>query len=219
MRTRRRFVNFAIISFLNLIGSIDAHGQSFLECSLRQNTHSVPKLSLSFLHDRPELLKGELASRSWQNLTQTTMHQLGGDDLNAFFGFVPSVTIVRSPLPNAFALGNNNIVVSTGLLDLLDSRDELAFVLAHELAHFQLGHIRHALTGGGTEPQSNPNLLQRELDADLRARALLRGAGFDEHAGGELLQRILRANWGNPLSGAPAPGTIAARIRALADSQ
>ena len=222
VRARRRLVNFTLLSFLNIIGSIDAHGQAFLECSLRQASHSATKpatLSLSFLHDRPDSLRGEVVSRSWQNLTQTTLHQLGGDDLRAYFGFVPSVTIVRSPLPNAFALGNDNIVVSSGLLDMLDSRDELAFVLAHELAHFQLGHIRHALTGGSTAPQSSPDLLQRELDADSRARAMLRGAGFDDHAGSELLKRILRANWSKSLGGAPAPGTVAARIKALNETK
>ena len=222
VRTRRRFVNLTIIGFLNLIGSIDAHGQTFLECSLRPASHAVtkpPALALSFLQDRPDALPGEIASRSWQNLTQTTLHQLAGDDLRAYFGFVPSVTIVRSPLPNAFALGNDNIVVSSGLLDMLDSRDELAFVLAHELAHFQLGHIRHALTGGSAEPQTSPNLLQRELDADSRARTMLRGAGFDERAGKELLKRILRANWATSLGGAPAPGTVAARIKALSETQ
>jgi heat shock protein HtpX len=53
----------------------------------------------------------------------------------------PRVYVVDSPSPNAFATGrdpqHSAVAVTTGILRLLD-RDELAGVLAHELAH-----IRH----------------------------------------------------------------------------
>jgi predicted Zn-dependent protease len=43
--------------------------------------------------------------------------------------------IVNQPAPNAFALPNGNIYVSRGLLVLVNSEDELAGVLAHEVVH------------------------------------------------------------------------------------
>jgi heat shock protein HtpX len=50
----------------------------------------------------------------------------------------PRVAIIDSPSPNAFASGRDAphavVAVTTGILDLL-TRDELAGVLAHELAH------------------------------------------------------------------------------------
>ena len=50
----------------------------------------------------------------------------------------PRVYVVSSPQPNAFATGrnpdNSAVAVSTGLLDAL-SQEELAGVIAHELAH------------------------------------------------------------------------------------
>ena len=51
---------------------------------------------------------------------------------------MPKVYIIDSPHPNAFATGRNPenaaVAATTGLLDIL-SRDEIAGVMAHELAH------------------------------------------------------------------------------------
>lgn len=52
----------------------------------------------------------------------------------------PRVHVMNNPAPNAFATGRNPehsaIAVTTGILQILD-RDELAGVLAHELAHIR----------------------------------------------------------------------------------
>ncbi|MCU0496760.1 MAG: zinc metalloprotease HtpX [Anaerolineae bacterium] len=52
----------------------------------------------------------------------------------------PKVCIIQSPMPNAFATGrdpkNGAVAVTTGIMDLLN-RDELAGVIAHELAHIK----------------------------------------------------------------------------------
>src|SRR5881227_2929035 len=42
---------------------------------------------------------------------------------------------LRDPVPNAFALPNGSIYVTTGLLALVDNESEVAAVLAHELTH------------------------------------------------------------------------------------
>jgi Zn-dependent protease with chaperone function len=53
------------------------------------------------------------------------------------------VAISASDLPNAFALPGGLIVVSQGLLDQVESENELAFVLGHELGHFRnRDHLR-----------------------------------------------------------------------------
>lgn len=52
----------------------------------------------------------------------------------------PRVAVIDSPMPNAFATGRSPekgvVAVTMGLLDML-SRDELAGVIAHELAHIK----------------------------------------------------------------------------------
>ena len=47
---------------------------------------------------------------------------------------------VRDPEPNAFALPNGSIYVTTGLLSLMDNESQLAAVQAHELTHVMRRH-------------------------------------------------------------------------------
>ncbi len=46
------------------------------------------------------------------------------------------VSLVKKDIFNAMALPGGHIVIYSGLLDAVDSDEELAFVLAHELGHF-----------------------------------------------------------------------------------
>lgn len=47
---------------------------------------------------------------------------------------------VRDPQPNAFALPNGSIYVTTGLMSLVDNESQLAAILAHELTHVMRRH-------------------------------------------------------------------------------
>jgi predicted Zn-dependent protease len=47
---------------------------------------------------------------------------------------------VRDPQPNAFALPNGSIYVSTGLITLIDNESQLAAILAHEVTHVMRRH-------------------------------------------------------------------------------
>src|ERR1041385_747895 len=51
---------------------------------------------------------------------------------------------LRDPQPNAFALPNGSIYVTTGLLALVDNESQLAAVLAHELTHVMRRHTYQA---------------------------------------------------------------------------
>ena len=48
--------------------------------------------------------------------------------------------IVRDPQPNAFALPNGSVYVTTGLMTLIDNESQLAAILAHELTHVMRRH-------------------------------------------------------------------------------
>jgi predicted Zn-dependent protease len=53
---------------------------------------------------------------------------------------MPRILVQSSDAFNAFADGNRNLVISTGALRAMESEDELAALLGHELAHIVLKH-------------------------------------------------------------------------------
>jgi hypothetical protein len=57
----------------------------------------------------------------------------------------PLILLDRSDIVNAYALGNNIIVINAGLLLFVESREELALIIAHELAHNILLHAENSL--------------------------------------------------------------------------
>lgn len=63
----------------------------------------------------------------------------------------PDPVVLRSPIPNAFALPGGRVFVLSSLLDKSEDADELAGVLAHEFGH--LSHrdgLRRLIRNGGT---------------------------------------------------------------------
>jgi len=55
--------------------------------------------------------------------------------------------VVRSSEANAASFANGMVLVNTGLLAQLQNESELAFILAHEIAHFDEKHIEKAAKG------------------------------------------------------------------------
>ena len=63
---------------------------------------------------------------------------------------IPIQFYIVAGSPNAFALPGGRIVVTTGLLELLDKPEELVGVLAHESAHIAQRHaFQHMISGKG----------------------------------------------------------------------
>jgi Zn-dependent protease with chaperone function len=58
--------------------------------------------------------------------------------------------LLQSPQPNAFALPGGHVVVTTSLLELADRPEEIAGVVAHEMAHVTRKHgLRKILSSAG----------------------------------------------------------------------
>ena len=52
-----------------------------------------------------------------------------------------NVHVVENNEINAFAMPGRHLVVHTGLIDFADHEDEIAGVIAHEIAHIESGHV------------------------------------------------------------------------------
>lgn len=145
--------------------------------------------------------------------------------------------------PSALGLPGGPVFVSWPLLEICQGeRDEIAFVLGHEMAHIVLGHaldriVRDAAlslllrqTSGraaasswlgrvGRQTLSRGYAREEELDADAFALRLLRNAGGDTRAGERLLEKF--AQWtsshglaGDYLAGHPPVPERLALLRA-----
>lgn len=115
--------------------------------------------------------------------------------------------------PNAFALPGGFIFLSRALVDLCNSDDELASVIAHEIGHVVKGHafdrmlaanMGRLLTGGSLATGALRPLLKglvtdlvakgysrtQEFEADTFAVRLMRAAGLDGHGMVTLFERL-----------------------------
>lgn len=95
----------------------------------------------------------------------------------------PRLYVIRGSAPQAELLGDRLLRVRTGLLAAVRSEDELAFVLAHELAHRELGHM-------GARRAADWDGAGAEREADAVALKRLTVLGYDRAAGRALLSRL-----------------------------
>lgn len=52
------------------------------------------------------------------------------------------ILIRKDPVPNATCYGEGTFIITAGLISSISNESQLAFILAHELAHFELDHVR-----------------------------------------------------------------------------
>jgi predicted Zn-dependent protease len=155
-----------------------------------------------------------------------------------------SVLVTAEREPNAFALPGGPVFVSWSLLELCrqQRRDEIAFVLGHEMGHIVRRHtleriVKDAAVSlllrqssgiqaasawvnqAGRQVLGSAFSKEEELEADGFAVNLVRAAGGDASAGDRLLEKLLQ---GNPNQGVGIGGhyfathpPLAARIACL----
>nr|WP_277924469.1 M48 family metallopeptidase [Sphingomonas sp. CROZ-RG-20F-R02-07] len=132
------------------------------------------------------------------------------------------VDLARSGQRNAYADGRH-VFLTTGLVAKVRSDDELAFIVAHEMAHNILGHatvmrgdtVKHGL--GRTLGHSGQVVRGVERAADALGGELMLDAGYDPVVGARILERLDGTDLGIGLFAThdPARERIAA-MRAIA---
>jgi hypothetical protein len=96
----------------------------------------------------------------------------------------PLLLIDRSSSVNAYALGNNIIAVNLGLLTFVQSREEMALVLAHEMSHNILLHCENSMKERAAfltsdEYINNVNaILESKYERYSRLKKIIEGYSF-----------------------------------------
>ena len=130
------------------------------------------------------------------------------------------VVVIDSPSIISFALPGGMIVLSRGLYTLLESEDELAVVIAREMAHVQRGHHLRSLRSPAIETYLRPLEPELEFAADAQGSVWAAAAGYDAAALVTVLERIDRATGAGrdtALLRAVAP-SVSDRIATLAEA-
>lgn len=101
----------------------------------------------------------------------------------------PNLVMSPDPEVNAFANSNQTVQINLALSELVsDSPSELAYLIAHELAH-----IAQYRSGRTTLLLAN-DIANKETDADLIAMILVLNAGFDPYGAGGAIGKLSMAN-------------------------
>lgn len=124
------------------------------------------------------------------------------------------VRAVNAPMVNAFALPGGYILITDDLIREAESPDELAAVIAHEVAHVEKRHVMQAvwrnfgigmlldlIVGGGTGAGQQAVILagqaselsysrSAELEADTRGQALLHADGLSSMGMAPFFERM-----------------------------
>lgn len=92
---------------------------------------------------------------------------------------------LKSNETNAFSTDQGIIFVTTGLVSQVSSEAQIAYVLAHEIAHYKRKHVLERFKQNTALKNANYYELstyskERELEADADAIELYKKAGYDE---------------------------------------
>ncbi|MEO7634575.1 MAG: M48 family metalloprotease [Sphingomicrobium sp.] len=128
------------------------------------------------------------------------------------------ISLLRSKKFNAWSDGDH-VVVSTSMMKLARSDDELAFVVAHEMAHNILGHSSHSSRGiFGVRLGAK----RQEHAADYMAVWLMTEGGFKAEGGIDFLRSARQRLWWNVSLDHPGFGSriknVAGVVRSAMDS-
>lgn len=127
------------------------------------------------------------------------------------------VTLLNSPVVNAFALPSGQLYLTRGLLALANDQAEIASVVAHEIAHVQARHaseraelqqrselvqrvvsqvLENPSGGAAVQARSKVTIAsfsrQQELEADLIAVRAIAAAGYDPYGASRFLASLGR---------------------------
>lgn len=163
-----------LASFLGLVVSVSVYAQ--------MDEESVGRAAAAKILGTAPLVASR-ASQNYVNLLGSGLASLSGAKYKWRIG------VVRSEAVNAFAMPGGLILITSGLIHLLENEDELAFVVAHEIAHVAKRHhyqivlrqrmAEQAARGLTAVTKDGDTALLAEASGQLYARGLDKTAEFE----------------------------------------
>ena len=124
------------------------------------------------------------------------------DRTNINYGY----KVVETEEVNAYAIAGGRMFFNTGILDFLETEDEIAFVMAHEIAHNELRHcikrVQYAAIASSIDPNfgeivqlaygiySMPFTKYDEYEADELGVWLMKKAGYDKQGAVDFFTKL-----------------------------
>lgn len=146
------------------------------------------------------------------------------------------INFEKDKTPNAWVkfdeAGNYTVHVTKGLMNILDTEDEIAGVLGHELGHIQLGHYRSNASAGNVRtviginselhamnnrPGENSFSRKQETQADEYSTALLRKTRYSPRGLYDALTKINDKGYTNQSRGFNSHPASRERLASIAE--
>ncbi|HKH19511.1 MAG TPA: M48 family metalloprotease, partial [Gammaproteobacteria bacterium] len=117
---------------------LDLQGQHALQ-AYQINITRTSELVSPETEDTTLKIRRVLYDNPWvQDYVNRVGQRLVPDDSDKLYAF----KVTYHPIPYAYTLSTGTVLISTGMISLLDNESQLAYVLAHELAHVYKNHWR-----------------------------------------------------------------------------
>lgn len=114
--------------------------------------------------------------------------------------------VVETDEVNAYAIAGGRMFFNTGIIDFLETEDEIAFVMAHEISHNELRHcikrVQYAAIASSIDPNfgeivqvaygiySMPFTKYDEYEADELGVWLMKKAGYDKQGAVDFFTKL-----------------------------
>jgi Zn-dependent protease with chaperone function len=122
-----------------LTKTADDVGQETLGLSLAEEIRIGKDVNRQIIRQH-KVANSPTATKRLRELAKPLLAQVKREEINYTF------TVLASPEINAFSHLGGYVYVNQGLLNFAKSDAEVQFVIAHEIAHVELGHCRRGLT-------------------------------------------------------------------------
>lgn len=115
---------------------LDLQGQHALQ-AYQINVNRTTELVSPETEDQSLKIRRVLYDNPWvQDYVNRVGQRLVPEDSDKLYAF----KVTYHPIPYAYTLSTGTVLISTGMISLLDNESQLAYVLAHELAHVYKNH-------------------------------------------------------------------------------